>query len=259
MKVATFNINGVRARLPRLLDWLEERKPEVALLQEIKCIDEIFPATRIEDLGYNVITHGQKGFNGVAIVSKYPLSDISRGLPGDESDIQARWLEAVIELPQPLHVCCLYLPNGNPVDTDKFRYKLAWMDRMIDRLGDILEMEVPSVVAGDYNVIPQAVDAKFPDKWRNDALFRPESRNRWRQMLNLGYTDALRSMTGNPGLYTFWDYKAGMWQRDEGIRIDHLLLTPQCTDLLKDCRIDRHVREMEKPSDHVPVWVELDI
>ncbi len=258
MKIATFNINGIRARLPRLLDWLAERRPDVALLQEIKCIDTAFPSAALEDLGYNIAIHGQKGFNGVAILSKSPLIDVTPGLPGDDTDMQSRWLEAIIDAPIPLHVCCLYLPNGNPVDSDKFPYKLAFMDRMIDRLADLLALEIPSVVAGDFNVIPQPDDAALPDAWRADALFHPETRSRWRRMLNMGYTDAFRTLTREPGHYTFWDYQGGQWQRDEGIRIDHLLLTPQAADRLIDCQIDRHVRALDKPSDHVPIWVELE-
>jgi len=258
VKIATFNINGIRARLPRLLDWLGESRPDVALLQEIKCVDEAFPGAVIEDLGYNVATHGQKGFNGVAILAKPPLIDINPGLPGDDNDTQARWLEAVIDAPTPIHVCCLYLPNGNPVDSEKFPYKLAWMDRMITRLEDLLRLEIPAVVAGDFNVIPQADDAQLPDSWRDDALFHADARNRWRRMLNMGYTDAFRVITREPGHYTFWDYQGGQWQRDEGIRIDHLLLTPQSADLLVDCQIDRHIRALEKPSDHAPIWVELN-
>ncbi|MCY4260279.1 MAG: exodeoxyribonuclease III [Rhodobacteraceae bacterium] len=258
MKIATFNINGIRARLPRLIDWLVESRPDVALLQEIKCIDAAFPASGIEDLGYTVVTHGQKSFNGVAILSKYPLVDITRGLAGDEADTQARWLEAVLDAPAPIHLCCLYLPNGNPVDSEKFPYKLAWMDRMGNRLVDLLRMETPAVVAGDFNVIPHGRDAALPEKWRGDALFHPETLARWRRMVNLGFTDAFRVMTPTPGHYTFWDYQGGGWQRDEGIRIDHILLSPQGADLLSDCRIDRDIRGLEKPSDHVPIWVELD-
>ena len=259
MKIATFNINGVRARLPRLIDWIGERQPDVAMLQEIKCQDEVFPREAFEDLGYSVVTHGQKGFNGVAILSKYPLEDVSCGLPGDDYDQQARWIEATIILKCAIRICCLYLPNGNPVGTEKYSYKLAWMERMIKRLKDILSHEEPAVIAGDYNVIPQCIDAHNPENWRNDALFMPETRALWQKMLYLGYTDALRVTNGAAEQYTFWDFKAGAWQRNNGIRIDHILLTPQCADLLLDCQIDKHIRGKEKPSDHVPIWIKLNI
>ncbi|SEM42885.1 exodeoxyribonuclease-3 [Loktanella fryxellensis] len=258
MKIATFNINGVKARIEALTAWLQDQSPDVALLQEIKSVDDGFPREQIADLGYNIETHGQKGFNGVAILSKLPLEDVVRGLPGDDADQQARWIEAtVVGEHTAVRLCNLYLPNGNPAPGPKFDYKLAWMDRLHDRAQVLLASEMPALMAGDYNIIPQAEDAARPDAWRDDALFRPDSRAAFRRILNLGFTEAFRARTKGPGHYSFWDYQAGAWDRNDGIRIDHLLLTPQCADLLRDCTIERQVRAGEKPSDHVPVWVEL--
>ncbi|MTJ05726.1 MAG: exodeoxyribonuclease III [Sediminimonas qiaohouensis] len=258
MKIATFNINGIKARLNALTDWLQEAQPDVALLQEIKTVDEGFPAQHFEDMGYNVATHGQKGFNGVAILSKLPLEDISRGLPGDDEDEQARWIEATVVGTRALRLCALYLPNGNPAPGPKFDYKLAWMARLKDRAAALLDSEEPVVMAGDYNIIPQDEDAKNPEAWADDALALPQAREAFRRVLNLGFTDAFRARTLGPGHYTFWDYQGGAWRRDHGIRIDHILLSPQAADLLTECRIDRDIRDREKPSDHVPIWVELD-
>ncbi|MGR3614685.1 MAG: exodeoxyribonuclease III [Paracoccaceae bacterium] len=259
MKIATFNINGIKARAQALPDWLDEAQPDVALLQEIKSVDENFPRELFEDRGYNVETHGQKSFNGVAILSKLPLEDVTRGLPGDESDEQARWIEATVVGKQALRVCGLYLPNGNPVPGPKYDYKLAWMEHLQARAQQLLADEMPALMAGDYNIIPQPEDAKRPEAWTEDALFRPESRAAWRRLVNLGFTEAFRARHQGPGHYSFWDYQAGAWNRDDGIRIDHFLLTPQAADLLKDCQIDKDIRGREKPSDHVPVWVELDL
>ena len=257
MKIATFNINGVKARIDALTAWLDARKPDVALLQEIKSVDEGFPRGHFEDMGYRVETHGQKGFNGVAILSRLPLEDITRGLPGDDADEQARWIEATVMGEVPVRVCGLYLPNGNPAPGPKFDYKLAWMARLQTRAQALLDSEMPAVMAGDYNVIPQAEDAKRPDAWREDALFRPDTRAAFRRVLNLGFTEAFRARTRGPGHYSFWDYQANAHERNDGIRIDHLLLTPQAADLLTDCWIEAEVRSGEKPSDHVPVWVDL--
>lgn len=260
MRIATFNINGIKARMGALTDWLTEASPDVALLQEIKSVDEAFPRDHFQDLGYHVETHGQKGFNGVAIFSRHPLEDIRRGLPGDEADEQARWIEAtIVGERDAVRLCGLYLPNGNPVPGPKYAYKLAWMARLEDRLRMLLADEVPAVVAGDYNIIPQDEDAARPDAWREDALARPESRAAFRRLLNLGMTEAFRSRNSQPGHYSFWDYQAGAWDRNDGIRIDHHLLTPQAADRLTDCGIDSEIRGREKPSDHVPVWIDLDI
>ena len=257
MKIATFNINGVKARIETLLTWLKESAPDVALLQEIKSIDENFPRELIEDLGYRVETHGQKSFNGVAILSKLPLEDISRGLPGDDEDEQARWIEATVMGEQPIRVCGLYLPNGNPVPGPKYDYKLSWMKRLRSRAQDLLSEEIPCLMAGDYNIIPQDDDAKRPEAWTTDALALPQSRNEFRQLLNQGFTEAFRVRTHGPGHYSFWDYQAGAWDRNDGIRIDHFLLSPECADMLSDCWIESELRGRQKPSDHVPVWVEL--
>jgi exodeoxyribonuclease-3 len=258
MRIATFNINGVKARINALIDWLEEAKPDVALLQEIKSVDEGFPRELFEDRGYHVETHGQKGFNGVAILSRLPLEDVRRGLPGDDTDEQARWIEAtVIGDTEAVRVCGLYLPNGNPVPGPKYDYKLAWMARMHRHAEELLASEMPVVMAGDYNIIPQDEDAARPEAWREDALARPESRAAFRRLLNLGFTEAFRACNQAPGMYSFWDYQAGAWNRNDGIRIDHHLLSAEAADLLKDCWIEKDVRGREKPSDHVPVWIDL--
>ncbi|QDI75511.1 MULTISPECIES: exodeoxyribonuclease III [Leisingera] len=268
MKIATFNINGIKARAQALPDWLDEAQPDVVVLQEIKSVDEAFPRDLFEDRGYNVETHGQKSFNGVAILSKLPLEDVRRGLPGDDSDEQARWIEATVTGKQAIRICGLYLPNGNPVELEadgspvaggKYAYKLAWMERLKARAEALMADEMPALMAGDYNIIPQAEDAKRPEAWTEDALFRPQSRAAFQRIVNLGFTEAFRARHQGPGHYSFWDYQAGAWNRNDGIRIDHFLLTPQAADLLLDCQIDKDVRGREKPSDHVPVWVELDI
>ncbi len=257
MKIATFNINGVKARIGALTDWLDEAQPDVALLQEIKSIDEAFPREIIEEKGYNVETHGQKGFNGVAILSKLPLEDVTRGLPGDDSDEQARWIEATVVGDKAIRICGLYLPNGNPAPGPKYDYKLAWMERLYKRAQDLLNDEQPALMAGDYNIIIQPEDAARSDAWRDDALFRLESRDAFRRIQNLGFTEAFRASEAGAGHYSFWDYQAGAWDKNDGIRIDHFLLTPQCADLLNNCWIEADMRGREKPSDHVPVWVDL--
>ncbi|MEP2782689.1 MAG: exodeoxyribonuclease III [Pseudoruegeria sp.] len=258
MIIATFNINGIKARINALPEWLAERKPDVALLQEIKSVDENFPREVFEDMGYHVETHGQKSFNGVAILSKLPLEDVTRGLPGDDSDEQARWIEATVVGKTAVRVCGLYLPNGNPTPGPKYDYKLAWMERLQARAAALLVAEEPALMAGDYNIIPQPEDAKRPEAWIDDALYRPESRAAYRKILNLGFTEAFRARIHGPEHYSFWDYQAGAWNKNDGIRIDHFLMTPQCADLLSDCQIDSEIRGRDKPSDHVPVWVDID-
>ena len=258
MKIATFNINGVKARIDTLLAWLDDSSPDVALLQEIKSQDEGFPRELIEDRGYRVETHGQKGFNGVAILSKLPLEDVTRGLPGDDTDEQARWIEATVIGTRAVRVCCLYLPNGNPAPGPKYDYKLAWMDRLHTRAKALLVDEMPAIIAGDYNVIPQAMDAKRPEVWGQDALFLPASRAAFQRICNLGFTEAFRTLTPEPGHYSFWDYQQLAWDRNDGIRIDHHLLTPQAADLLTGSWIESAIRGREKPSDHVPVWIALN-
>ncbi|MEM9779523.1 MAG: exodeoxyribonuclease III [Pseudomonadota bacterium] len=257
MKIASFNINGVKARLPALLAWLEEARPDVAVLQEIKSVDEGFPREPIEDLGYTVHTHGQKGFNGVALLSRLPVEDVSHGLPGDEEDVQARWIEGLVMGEVPVRICGLYLPNGNPAPGPKYDYKLDWMARLKARAADLLVAEECAVMAGDYNVIPQPEDCADPKIWADDALFLPQTRAAFREIVNLGFTDALRATSAAPETYTFWDYQAGAWERNNGIRIDHLLLTPQAADRLQNCEIDAQIRGREKPSDHVPIWIDL--
>ncbi|SPH21629.1 Exodeoxyribonuclease III [Ascidiaceihabitans donghaensis] len=260
MKIASFNINGIKARINALPEWLDEAQPDVVVLQEIKSVDENFPRELFEDRGYNVETHGQKSFNGVAILSKLPLEDVTRGLPGDDSDEQARWIEAtVMGDHHPLRVCGLYLPNGNPAPGPKYDYKLAWMQRLQNRAEQLMAEEMPFLMAGDYNIIPQSEDAARPEVWTEDALFRPESRTAFRKLINLGLTDAFRARDPRPGQYSFWDYQAGAWNKNDGIRIDHFLLSPTCADTLTNCAIDKDIRAREKPSDHVPIWVDLAI
>ena len=258
MKLATFNINGIKARIEALPAWLGAAQPDVVCLQEIKSVDEGFPREIFEAMGYRVETHGQKSFNGVAILSKLPLEDVTRGLPGDETDEQARWIEATVLGRRPIRVCGLYLPNGNPAPGPKYDYKLAWMSRMEARAKALLAQEEPTVFCGDYNVIPQDADAAKPELWTTDALALPQSRAAYRRLLALGLTDAFRARDASPGQYTFWDYQAGAWERNNGIRIDHLLLSPQAADLLQGCQIDKQVRAGDKPSDHVPIWINLD-
>ena len=257
MRLATWNVNSINARLETVLGWFEETMPDVAVLQEIKCVDEKFPAEAFERLGYNVAVHGQKTYNGVAMLSKTPMEDIRRGLPGDDGDEQARYIEAVISGPTPVRMVGIYLPNGNPIGTEKFAYKLAWMARLRAHAIALLRYEEPLVIAGDYNVIPRPEDADKPEGWLGDALFQPESRAAYRSLQNLGLTDAFMQMDGSAGEYTFWDYQAGAWPRNHGIRIDHALLSPQAADRLTGFEIHRDVRGREKPSDHVPVVVEL--
>ena len=259
MRIATWNVNSVNARLPTVLRWFEMEQPDVACLQEIKCVDEKFPTEDFERLGYSVAVHGQKTYNGVALLSKTPLEDVRKGLPGEEADDHARYIEAVISGPRPVRVAAIYLPNGNPITTDKFAYKLRWMDRLKARARDLLAYEEPLVLAGDYNVIPEPEDADNPASWAGDALFQPQTRQSFRSLKWLGLTDAYMAADGAPGGYTFWDYQAGAWQRNHGIRIDHLMLSPQAADRLRSVFIHRDVRDWEKPSDHVPVVAELDM
>jgi exodeoxyribonuclease III len=258
MRIATWNVNSVNARLPTVLAWLEAAAPDVACFQEIKCVDEKFPREPFEALGYNVVTHGQKSYNGVALLSKVPVSDVRRGLPGDEADDQARYLEAVIEAPRPVRVASIYLPNGNPLGTEKFAYKLAWFERLRAHAAGLLALEEPLVLAGDYNVIPTPTDARNPEAWTGDALFQPESRAAFRALRHLGLSDASELGRQPAGTFTFWDYQAGAWQRDHGIRIDFALLSPQAADRFLAIETHRDARDMDKPSDHVPVVVDLE-
>src|ERR1700716_2818504 len=258
MRIATWNVNSVRQRLDHLLTWLQDCSPDVVCPPGIKCVDEAFPRLEIEALGYNVITHGQKTFNGVALLSKLPFEETKSGLAGDDEDAHARFLEGVVTLKRGVaRVACLYLPNGNPPETEKYPYKLKWMSRLLEYSRERLKTEEPLVLAGDFNVIPAAKDVHNPAAWVNDALFRPATRESFQSLLGLGLTDALRAVTDAAGQYTFWDYQAGAWQKNHGLRIDHLLLSPQARDRLGDGGNDRCVGRWEKPSDHGPGGVHL--
>jgi len=260
MRIATWNVNSIRQRLEPLMAWLRECQPDVVCLQETKCTDDAFPRFELEALGYNVVTHGQKTFNGVALLSKLRFDETKSGLAGDDEDAHARFIEGVVTLKRGvLRVACLYLPNGNPANSDKYPYKLKWMSRLRDYAKERLQAEEPLVLAGDYNVIPSAADVYNPPAWVDDALFRPQTRESFQALLGLGLTDALRAVNDAPGQYTFWDYQAGAWQKNWGLRIDHLLMSPQASDRLVDVGIDSYVRAWEKPSDHVPVWADLDL
>jgi exodeoxyribonuclease-3 len=258
MKIATFNVNSIKARVDTVLTWFKQAQPDVACLQEIKCETNAFPAFELEALGYNCAVIGQKSYNGVALISKHKIEDVQLGLPGDDADEQARYIEGTIVTKEgAVRVASIYAPNGNPPDTDKYPYKLKWMDRLIARASKLLEQEEPLVLAGDYNIIPTADDVYDASVWANDALFKLETRRKLRHLTNLGFTDAFRAVNANPFQYTFWDYQAGAWQKDRGLRIDHLMLSPQAADKLKTCAIDKHTRAWDKPSDHVPIWCEL--
>ena len=260
MKIASFNVNGIKARLHQLTAWLSEARSDVVVLQEIKSVDEAFPSGPIEDMGWQVHTHGQKSWNGVAVLSRLPVEEVRRRLPGDEADEQARYVEAVVMGDQcAVTVAGLYLPNGNPAPGPKYDYKLDWMERLRRRAADLLASEEPVVMLGDFNVIPEPRDAAHPERWTEDALFLPPTRAAFRRIVNQGWTDAIR--IGDPhagrGPFTFWDYQRQSWERDNGIRIDHILLSPQAADRMRGAGIDRDQRAGDKPSDHVPVWVDL--
>lgn len=257
MKIVTYNLNGIRARLPRLIEYLEEQKPDVVCLQEIKCADDSFPAEDIAAIGYSGAWHGQKGFNGVAILTREGEPKLRRmGLPGDPDDTHSRYIEAEVD---GIVIGSIYLPNGNPVGGEKFQYKLAWMDRLRLHALELLAEERSVVLAGDWNVIPSdSHDDVFSVRaMAHDALMQPESRAAYRRILNQGWTDAIRARHPEGAIYTFWDYQAGAWQRDAGFRIDHLLLSPHAADRLRDAGVDKDYRGKEKASDHAPTWVEL--
>ncbi|MEG3155362.1 exodeoxyribonuclease III [Sphingomonas sp. RB1R13] len=256
MKIATYNVNGIRARLPRLLEWLEREAPDVVCLQELKCADESLPIGDIEAAGYGAVWHGQKGFNGVAILAKGDAPALRHvGLPGDPDDSHSRYIEAEVG---GVIIASLYLPNGNPVGTEKFAYKLAWMERLRSHAAGLLAEERPVVLAGDWNVIPEDRDVFSAKAVAKDALIQPQTRAAWRTIVNQGWTDSLRALHPTDAkLWTFWDYTMGAWQRDLGFRIDHLLLSPQAVDRLRAAGVDRWPRGEEKASDHTPVWVEL--
>ncbi|WP_027865319.1 exodeoxyribonuclease III [Massilia alkalitolerans] len=257
MLVVTYNVNGIGARISALIDYLEERRPDVVCLQELKAPQEKFPEAAIRDAGYHAIWHGQKSWNGVAILTRDgPAQELQRGLPGDPTDEQSRYIEAVY---QGLVVCGLYLPNGNPAPGPKFDYKLAWFERLIARGAELLEARVPVVMCGDFNVIPTELDVYKPERWVDDALFRPESRAAFERLMSQGWTDSLRTLYPDQVIYTFWDYFRNAFGRDAGIRIDHLLLSPALAPALRAAGVDKFQRAKEKPSDHAPTWVELDM
>jgi len=254
MKIATWNVNSIKSRLPNVTAYLNEVGPDVLLLQELKVLEEHFPRDEIEDLGFHLAIAGQKTYNGVAIIAKRPIEIEQRALPGDDKDEQARYLEALIGN---IRVASIYLPNGNPIETEKFTYKLAWMDRLIDHVRSLLTYEEALVLGGDFNVCPTDEDVYDPEGFAGDALCHPETRSRFRTLCYLGLTDALRALHPELGLYTFWDYQAGCWNKDQGLRIDHLMLSPQAADRLIASGVDKGPRGKEKPSDHIPVWCEL--
>jgi exodeoxyribonuclease-3 len=257
MRVATYNVNGIGSRLPALLEWLEEKQPDVACLQELKAPHEKFPKEAIKAAGYHAIWHGQKSWNGVAILARgrEPV-EIKRGLEGDPEDEQSRYIEAAVD---GVLIACLYLPNGNPAPGPKFDYKLKWFERLIDRAAELIATDAPVILAGDFNVMPTELDVYKPERWVNDALFRPETRDAFHRLVAQGWTDSLRTMHPDERIYTFWDYFRNAYGRDAGLRIDHLLLSPALAGSLKAAGVDRDVRGREKPSDHAPTWVELDL
>lgn len=255
MKIATYNVNGVNGRLPVLLRWLEETAPDVVCLQELKAPQEKFPEQAIREAGYNAIWHGQKSWNGVAILAKnMDIQEIRRGLPGDPEDTHSRYIEAVVNK---VLICCLYLPNGNPAPGPKLEYKMRWFERLTAHASDLITSGLPVVIAGDYNVMPTELDVYKPERWGEDALFRPEVRQAFHNLVAQGWTDALRKLYPDQKIYTFWDYFRNAYGRDAGLRIDHFLLSPKVDARLKAAGVDRFVRGWEKTSDHGPVWIEI--
>jgi len=256
MKIATYNVNGVNGRLPVLLRWLGEAQPDIVCLQELKAPQEKFPEADINTAGYQAIWHGQKQWNGVAILVKneMKIEEVGRALPGDPDDVQSRYLEAMVE---GILICCLYLPNGNPDPGPKFAYKLKWFQRLTDRAQALLDFKIPVILLGDFNVMPTEKDVYKPERWVNDALFRPETRAAFQNLIAQGWTDAIRKLYPDETIYTFWDYFRNAYDRNAGLRIDHFLLSPQLVKKLKHAEVDRHVRGWEKTSDHAPVWIEI--
>lgn len=258
MRFVTWNVNSIRQRLPHLLGYLEAFKPDVLCLQELKCMKEAFPFKEIEELGYNALVVGQKTFNGVALLSRFPLEEVSSSLPGNTEDLQARYLEALISKEgQVLRIVSLYAPNGNPVTSEKYPYKQAWMKRLIAHMNTLLTYEEPLILGGDFNVIPEPQDVYNPEAWIEDALFLLSTRQQFRALMYLGFTDPWRMHTDEPHHYTFWDYTLGRWPKDQGLRIDHFLLSPEAADRFTSIAIDKSLRGEERPSDHVPVRLEL--
>ena len=252
LSVATWNVNSVRSRLQHLVEWLRADKPDIVLLQELKCMDEQFPRMEIEELGYNIALHGQKTYNGVAVLSLYPIDEVIRGLPGDDSDVHARYIEAVISLPgKAIRVVSVYVPNGQTADSDKFSYKLAFLDRLRAHCQQLVTYDEVLIIGGDYNIAPTDADVHNPAAWRGSVLTHDEVRNRWRKIMNVGLFDA--ALLTQSCAYSWWDYRAGAFDNDNGLRIDHLLLSAQAADLLQSCEVKRDVRALDKPSDHAPV------
>jgi exodeoxyribonuclease-3 len=257
MKIATYNVNGISSRLPVLLKWLSESQPDVACLQELKAPQEKFPLQAIQDAGYNAIWHGQKSWNGVAILSRNAQpQEIRRALPGDPEDIHSRYIEATVD---GLLIGCLYLPNGNPAPGPKFDYKLSWFERLTKHAAELFASDQPVVLTGDYNVMPTELDVYKPERWVNDALFRPETRAAFKTLVEQGCTDAIRKLYPDEIIYTFWDYFRNAYERNAGLRIDHFLLSPKLNKRLIAAGVDRNVRGWEKSSDHAPVWIELSV
>ena len=256
MKIATWNVNSVKARSAHLTRWLARFKPDIVMLQEIKCQTEDFPILDVKALGYEGVAFGQKAYNGVALLATRPITEVMTGLPGDDGDVQARYIEATVG---DLRVASIYLPNGNPAPGDKYDYKLAWMERLTALARERLELEEPLILAGDFNAIPTPADVHDPELWKDDALYLPATRAKFRALTHLGLVDAVRATSDEAGLYTFWDYQGNSFAKNNGIRIDHLLLSPRAADKLAQAGIDRPMRGGEKPSDHVPVWVDLEL
>lgn len=256
MKIATYNVNGVNGRLPVLLRWLDEAAPDVVCLQELKAPEEKFPEKALKDAGYNAMWQGQKSWNGVAILAKdAEIQEVRRSLPGNPEDLHSRYIEAIVN---DMLICCLYLPNGNPSPGPKFDYKIEWFSRLASHASELLEADIPIVLAGDFNVMPTDLDVYKPERWLEDALFRPEVRAAFKHLLAQGWTDAIRELYPDQKIYTFWDYFRNAFSRDAGLRIDHFLLSPHLKNRLSDAGVDRHVRGWEKSSDHAPVWIKLD-
>ncbi|ASK29320.1 exodeoxyribonuclease III [Chryseobacterium sp. T16E-39] len=256
MKIATYNVNGIRARLSVLLQWLKESQPDIVCLQELKAPQESFPLEEIHAAGYQAIWHGQKSWNGVAILSKgYEIKEVQNVLPGDPDDVQSRYIEAIINQTV---ICCLYLPNGNPYPGPKFDYKLSWIKRLQKRTDEFIKMDLPAVIIGDFNIIPTEIDVYKPERWENDALYRIEVRKAYQELLKKGWLDSIRSLFPNETIYTFWDYLYKAYDRNAGIRLDHILLSPYLISGLKSGGVDQHVRGWEKSSDHAPTWIELE-
>lgn len=256
MKIATYNVNGINSRLPVLLKWLKEAQPDIVCLQELKSPQDRFPLSEINDAGYEAIWHGQKQWNGVAILSKgYEMTEVQRALPGDDKDDQSRYLEVIID---EIVICCLYLPNGNPYPGTKFDYKLDWIKRFKKRTKQFIDMDLPAILIGDFNIIPTDKDVYKPEKWKDDALFRPEVRKAFQDLIKKGWSDSIRTLFPDETVYTFWDYMRKAYDRNAGLRLDHILLSPYLKNALKKGGVDKHVRGWDKSSDHAPVWIEID-